>query len=187
VVPRKIDLGEALAAVGALLLVVGLFLEWFDGASAWEAFESLDLVLLLGALTVLAAVAGAFDWLGARMLAPLGLALLLVVVVQLVEPPPVVGDGELGTGAWLGLAGAALVLLGGALRIASISVTVNVGGKDARRRVDAVDRRERTERPSDPAPGRVEGRSTDPAGAVRVGPETDEPTQAFTPVDDPPA
>jgi peptidoglycan/LPS O-acetylase OafA/YrhL len=173
VVPRKIDLGEALAALGALLLLVGLFLEWFDGATAWEAFESLDLVLLLLALTVLAAVAGVFDWLGARLLAPLGLVLLLVVVTQLIEPPPAVGDGDLGAGAWLGLAGAGLVLLGGALRVASVSVTINVGGKDARRRVDAVDRRH------DVAP------ATTPAAAAPP-PAPDEPTQAFSPVEDPP-
>jgi peptidoglycan/LPS O-acetylase OafA/YrhL len=172
VVPRKIDLGEALAALGALLLLIALFLEWFDGASAWEAFESLDLVLLLLALTVLAAVAGVFDWLGARLLAPLGLVVALIVVVQLVEPPPVVGEGDLGSGAWLALGGAALVALGGLLRIASISITVS--GKDPRARVDAVDRRaERA--PVDPG-----------GGAVARSEVPDEPTQAFAPVEEPP-
>ena len=172
-VPRKIDLGEALAALGALLVLVALFLSWFDGATAWEAFESLDLVLLLLALTVLAAVAGAFDWLGTRLLAPLGALLLLIVIVQLVEPPPGVGDGELGTGAWLGLAGASLVLLGGLLRIASISITVS--GRDTRPRVDAVDKRRQ---PAD----RVVVPSAAPAGA----PVDDEPTQAFSALDDDP-
>ena len=170
--PRKIDLGEALAALGALLLLVALFLAWFDGESAWEAFESLDLVLLLLAMTALAAVAGAFDWLGARLLAPLGALLLVIVVVQLVEPPPAVGEGELGAGAWLGLAAAALVGLGGLLRIASISISI--AGKDTRARVDAVDRR--TERQPAGAAARGDG---GPAVA-------DEPTQAFAPVEDPP-
>lgn len=166
--PRKIDLGEALAALGALLLVIALFLNWFGDASGWEAFESLDLVLLLLALTALAAVVGAFDWLGARLLAPLGALLLLIVVVQIVEPPPAVGDLDVETGAWLALAGAALVALGGLLRIASISITVS--GKDARPRVDAVDRRQPAATPAAPV----------------AEPVADEPTQAFAPVDDPP-
>ena len=172
-VPRKIDLGEALAALGALLVLVALFLEWFGGASAWEAFESLDLVLLLLALTVLAAVAGAFDWLGTRLLAPLGALLLLIVIVQLVEPPPGAGDGDLGAGAWLGLGAAALVLLGGLLRIASISITVS--GKDTRPRVDAVDKRRQ---PAD--------RVVVPAAAAPAEPVDDTPTQAFSAVDDDP-
>lgn len=162
--PRKIDLGEALAAVGALLLVVSLFLEWFGGASAWEAFESLDLVLLLAAFAVLAAVAGAFEWLGARLLAPLGGLLLLVVIVQIVEPPPGFGDEDLDVGAWLALTAAGLVLLGGLLRIASISITVS--GKDTRARVAAVDARRQ---PAD----RV----------VPAAPVDDEPTQAFSALD----
>jgi len=168
VVRRRIDLGEALAALGAVLLLVSLFLEWYDGLTGWEAFESLDLVVLLAALAVLAAVVGAFDWLGARLLAPLGLLLVLIVVVQLVEPPPAVADQDLGTGAWLAVAGASLVLLGGALRTASVSVTVDVGGKDARRRVPAVDRRQ---------------------DAAAAAPVVDEPTQAtqpFSALEDPP-
>lgn len=165
--PRKIDLGEALAAAGALLLVVSLFLEWFGGASAWEAFESLDLVLLLGAFAVLAAVAGAFEWLGARLLAPLGGLLLLVVIVQIVEPPPGFGDEDTDIGAWLALTAAGLVLLGGLLRIASISITVS--GKDTRARVAAVDARRQ---PAD----RV-------VPAAPAAPVDDEPTQAFSALD----
>jgi hypothetical protein len=178
VVPRKIELGDALAALGALLVLVALFLEWFGRLSAWEAFEALDLVLALLALAALAAVAGVFEWLGPRALAPLGLALLVVVLVQVVEPPPAV-SGDVDTGAWLALAGAALVLVGGALRVARVSITVDVGGRDARRRVDAVDRRQAAERPTAgpiaPAPG-------------RPAPEDDptQPTQPFSALPDPP-
>jgi hypothetical protein len=164
--PRRIDLGDALAALGALLLLVALFLEWFGGANAWEAFELLDLVLALMALTVLAAIGGVFDWLGTRLLAPLGALLLALVAVQLIEPPPLFGEEDLGTGAWLALAGAGLVLLGGALRVASVSVTVSVGGKDARQRVEAVDRRQAAAPPVPP---------------TAPPPPADEPTQATQP------
>jgi hypothetical protein len=177
VVPRKIDLGEGLAALGALLVLIALFLEWFSDATAWEAFEALDLALSLLALTVLAAALGAFDWLGARMLLPLGALLLFVIVVQLVEPPPVVPDDDPGAGAWLALAGAGLVLLGGALRTASISVTVSVGGKETRRRVAAVDRRQAAAAP--PAPAAPDAPAATPTSAPT--PPLDEPTQATQP------
>jgi peptidoglycan/LPS O-acetylase OafA/YrhL len=177
-VPRKIDLGEALAAVGAVLLLVALFLEWFNGFTGWEAFESLDLVLALLALAVIACALSLSDWLDSRLLAPLGLLLLFIVVVQLVEPPPGFGDEDPSTGAWLALAGAGLVLIGGALRVARISVTVNLGERDMRRqRVAAVDRRTAA------APGAAAAPPAPP-------PPRDEPTQAtqpFSALDAPPA
>jgi drug/metabolite transporter superfamily protein YnfA len=181
-VPRRIDAGEVLAAIGGLMVVVALFLSWFDGASGWEAFEALDLVLALLALAAIAAAIGSVtDWSGApspKLLPVLGALLLVIVVVQLIEPPPVFSDAdpEREAGAWLALAGAALVLLGGILRASRISVTVSVGSRDVRRRVPAVDRR-----PS-------------PEGAVRVGapgsafvesvPEGgDQATQPFVPAE----
>jgi hypothetical protein len=153
---RKIDARELLAAIGGLLVLISLFLEWYapgggarslldgGGLSAWEAFEALDLVLAALALTAIAtgaAALGASMALGPRALMPLGAALLIVVIVQLASPPPVAWNADLGTGAWLALGGSFLVLLGGLLRAARIDVTVSVGARDARRRVPAVDRR----------------------------------------------
>ncbi len=48
--------------------------------AAFAADDTVPSPAVLGALAVLAAVFGAFDWLGARLLAPLGLLLLLLVV-----------------------------------------------------------------------------------------------------------
>lgn len=175
--PRRIDAGEVLAAVGGLLVVVALFLSWFDRASGWEAFEALDLVLALLALAAIAAAVGSVtDWSDGpspRLLPVIGALLLVIVVVQLIDPPPVFSgaDPEREAGAWLALAGAALVLLGGVLRASRISVTVSVGSRDVRRRVPAVDRR-----PS-------------PEDAVRVGSPGafadggDQATQPFAPAD----
>jgi hypothetical protein len=43
---RHLDLGRALVALGALLVLVALFLDFFEvGGSGWEVFEALDLVL----------------------------------------------------------------------------------------------------------------------------------------------
>lgn len=174
--PRRIDAGEVLAAAGGALVVVALFLSWFEGASGWEAFEALDLVIaVLALVAVLAAVASVTGWTAGpspRLLPLVGLVLLAIVAVQLVEPPPVFAgiDPSRETGAWLGLAGAALVLLGGVLRAARISVTISVGGRDVRRRVPAVDRR--------PAPA---GASAPSPAAFGLEPE--QATQPFTPAD----
>jgi hypothetical protein len=149
-VPQRIDAGPALALLGAALLAVSLFLDWFTLAGAsvtgWGAFEALDLVLLglaLAAGAVALARIGATGAGDARLLPALGAVALLVVVVQLLDPPLPVARGEVDTGGWLALAGALLMLLGGLLAATAISVVVTVAGRDARRRVPAVDRRGR--------------------------------------------
>jgi hypothetical protein len=187
-VPRKIDAGEVLAALGGALVFVSLFLAWFDELSGWEAFEALDLVIAVLALVAVGAAASSVTGTGgpsARVLPWVGLLLVAIVAVQLIEPPPGAlhlevqsidgdarffeGDPSRDTGAWLALAGSALVLLGGILRLARISVTVSVGGRDVRKRVPAVDRR--------------------PAGAAAPPPAPDAtpPTEPTQPVDPPPA
>lgn len=177
--PRRIDAGEVLAALGGLLVFVALFLEWFAGASAWEAFEALDLVIaVLALVAVAAAVASAMGSAFAvspRALPWIGALLLAIVVVQLIEPPPVFagGDPERDAGAWLALAGSALVLLGGVLRAARISVTVSVGPRDARRRVPAVDRR--------PAAATPAGGDAEPLHR----PDDDQATEPFAPTSGP--
>ncbi len=146
--PRRIEIGPALAALGALLLLVSLFLDWFGARTGWGAFELLDLVLAALAVVALvtagAALAGggAGDgWGDTRWLPGLGLVAVVAVAAQLLEPPPAV-DGDPDTGAWLALAGAVLLLLGGVLEAASISISVQVReGRARRRRVSAVDRR----------------------------------------------
>ena len=206
--PRKIDAGEVLAAVGGTLVFVALFLSWFDGLSGWEAFEALDLVLAALAIAAVgaavASISGSDAW-SPRVLPWIGGLLLAIVVVQLIEPPPGAlhlevqsiggdpsffeSDPERETGAWLALAGAALVLLGGVLRLAHISVTVSVGGRDVRKRVPAVDKR------GGPG-GAVAADDTEPTQPVQGGrPPATEPqalaadpqaTQAFDPVQEPP-
>ena len=47
--------------LGALLLLVSLFLDWYEpDVTAWEAFEVLDLLMAALALAALVAAAGAF-------------------------------------------------------------------------------------------------------------------------------
>ena len=50
---RRLEAGPLLVTLGALLLLVSLFLNWFTGeVTAWEAFEVWDLVLFVLALGV---------------------------------------------------------------------------------------------------------------------------------------
>ncbi len=141
---RRFDAGPLLAAAGAALLLLALFLAWYElDLNAWEVFEALDLVLAALALgiVILALRQGPDD---GRVLVGLAAAALVIVVAQLIEPPPVVGDRDRELGIWLALAGAALALAGAVLTLAAISVHVDVRGREHRRREAAVDRRART-------------------------------------------
>jgi hypothetical protein len=205
-VPRRIDAGELVAALGGLLVIVALFLNWFgigggDGlpfgaaATGWEAFESLDLVLTALALVAIAVAASSFGagWpLSPRVLLPVGAVLVIIVAIQLAEPPPLLGELDLEEGAWLALAGAVLVLLGGILRTSSIAITVSTRGRDVRQRVSAVDRREAATGPAAPPPAEAPRRRSlldddeprpTPAGGSGALADT-QATQPFRPVDE---
>ena len=122
-----------MAGLGALLLFVSLFLEWYaPDHNAWTIFETWDVVLAALCLAALAAVAARAgvgrprpdSWL----LAPAVAALVIVVVSLLDHPPAARGyanDPE--TGLWLALAGTVLMLLGALLSVTRISVAVNLG------------------------------------------------------------
>ncbi len=192
-VPRRIDAAPALAALGALLLLVALFLDWFAGASGWAVFEVVDLVL--AAIAVGALVAAAERGIELRWLPVLGAVALVAVVVQLLEPPPVVARADPETGAWIALAGAALLAAGGILETAAISVSVQVrqaAGPARRRRVPAVDRRVTGDEPDRTAATRVErpeppGRDDEPVRIPAVDRRPDAgvgSTSLFAPVTD---
>ena len=141
---ERFDAGTGLVAVGAVLLLVSLFIRWYDpGGDAWAVFESLDLVLAGAAVCGLLAVAPRFGTGGlGRALPIISVAAFAVVLVQLIDPPLVVRHSDLATGAWLALAATATMALGALLGAASISVTVDVRGRERRRRTAAIDARE---------------------------------------------
>ena len=141
---ERFDAGTGLVAVGAVLLLVSLFIDWYDpGGDAWAVFESLDVLLAGAAVCGLLAVAPRFGTGGLGRALPLISAVAFaVVLVQLIDPPPVVRHSDLATGAWLALAATATMTLGAILGAASISVTVDVRGRERRRRTAAIDARE---------------------------------------------
>ena len=72
--PRRTDAGPVIAAIGAVILFLSLFLTWYEpGVSGWDVFETLDLLL---AGIAIAAGALAAGQLGAAFAAGIDLRLL---------------------------------------------------------------------------------------------------------------
>ena len=151
---RLFDGALLLIAIGAVALAVSLFLDWYggddgfdDAASAWTAFELIDMLLLALALTALVAVGerliaphrtpGLPEWVGAVA----GPVALVIVFVSIVDKPPVPSavGASLEEGGWIALAGAALMTIGALLGRLRISIVVG-----ARERSAAVDREAET-------------------------------------------
>lgn len=140
---HRIDAGSGLVAVGAAVLLVSLFLDWYEpGLSAWSAFEIVDLALACLAVAAIVGAAGT-PGPGAAMVrwGPLvSLAAFVLVVAQIVDLPPDV-DGGREAGAWLALAATVAMGVGSALAVASISVIVDVRDRNPASRAAAVDHR----------------------------------------------
>jgi hypothetical protein len=128
--PTRISAGGLVAAVGGILLLVSLFLDWFDpGVTAWTVFEIVDLLLAAIALAALVAAAASIDPrlpLDDRLLVPLGAVATLLVVHALIDHPPAALGADPTEGAWLGLAGALLLLVGGLLTVVRVSLAFDV-------------------------------------------------------------
>jgi hypothetical protein len=146
---RLLDGGLLLIALGALALAISLFVDWygadfgFDGGkiTAWTAFELVDIVLATTALAALITV-------GERLLAPgptqrlptwvsvvCGPIALVIVVVSLIDEPPAAGAAAtIEAGGWIALAGAGLMTFGALLSRLRISIVV--GAREQRSGVD---------------------------------------------------
>jgi carbon starvation protein CstA len=130
---RPLDAGAVLAEGGAVLLLISLFLDWYGddghGYSAWTVFEVVDLVLAAIAIVTLSTFlsrSGLEPRLPQAPLLLLGVAALVLTASQLIDQPPAVAPGQfdLQTGAWLALAGSALVLAGAFMSVARVSFSV---------------------------------------------------------------
>jgi hypothetical protein len=128
--PREtqIPIGPLLAAIGGVLLIVSLGLDWYGPYSGFSSFEFLDLLLVVLALVTFAELAAALGLLRTplRSGTPLvvGVVALLIVLSQLINHPPVGNERDVETGLWLGLAGTALMLAGAILSTARIAIAV---------------------------------------------------------------
>jgi len=139
--PERINGGQALVVVGAIALIVSLFLAWYEPSrSAWTVFEVWDLVLAGIGLAAIAAVVplgrhGASDGhlVPQDWLPVLGGAAFVIVVVALVNHPPAARGVGTEVGIWLAL-GAAIVLVAGAvLTRARVSLVIALRSTDESR------------------------------------------------------
>jgi peptidoglycan/LPS O-acetylase OafA/YrhL len=113
--------GRLLSALGALILVVGLFITWYhidrtQGATettGWQTFTRLRVVILAGsALLLVSALAHQTrPVLVGRTL--LGLALAALILRRIVDPPDLVAPVSAQLGVAVGLVGAVAAALGG--------------------------------------------------------------------------
>jgi hypothetical protein len=137
-----------LVALGAIMLLVSLFMNWYGPLTAWEAFEVVEVLLALLAVAALVVAAGLLlpdlEYVERRWLPAIVLGIAVLVAAALLDPPPAAGDDALEAGAWFAF-GAAMVMLGGlVLTFGRVSFAVAVEGREAREQVAVVDHRQDT-------------------------------------------
>jgi peptidoglycan/LPS O-acetylase OafA/YrhL len=132
--PERINGGQALVAIGAIALIVSLFLSWYEpGRSAWTVFEVWDIVLAAIGIAALAAILPARRTdvrdepvVPERWLPALAGAALVIVVVSLINHPPAARGSSSEIGAWLALAAVVVLSAGAILSRARISLVISL-------------------------------------------------------------
>jgi hypothetical protein len=164
---RRFEIGPILLAAAAILLLVSLFLDWYGGFTAWSAFEVVDVLLLMLAVVTLVAAAGQvapdLEYADRRWLPWLVLAIVTLVVAEILNPPPAVGDADPDAGAWIAFAASLVMLAASLMSVGRVHFSLSVEGRDTRRRVAAVDHRQpTTETGAVVAPPEEETSATEP-------------------------
>jgi hypothetical protein len=155
---RRFQIGPMLVALGALVLLVSLFLDWYGPLAAWDAFELVDVLLAALALAALVVAVGQMAPevvdVDRRWLPAIAVAAAVLVAAQL-DPPPAAAELSAGTGAWVAFGAALVMVVGSVLSFGRVSVAVSVDDSDRRERVPVVDHRQDTTdtAPVTPAPG----------------------------------
>jgi hypothetical protein len=141
---RNFDLSTVLVGIGAIAVLVSLFLDWYaPGLRAWDVFEIADwalFALAAGALVVLAAETTTAAPPGQRLGWICGIV-ALIVIAELLDPPPAAHGAGRELGAWVALGGGALMVAGAVMAMSQISVTIGVAQRERRTRTAAVDAR----------------------------------------------
>jgi hypothetical protein len=130
---RPLSLGPLVASVGAVMLIVSLFLDWYDQITGFTVFEFLDLLLVLLALATIASLADSVGVsVGPKPTPAVSLAVAIftvfVVASQVINDPPAVASSAVAdkdVGIWLALGGSVLMVIGAVLAYARISLAVD--------------------------------------------------------------
>src|SRR3954471_13526557 len=145
---RRFEVGPILVALGALVLIVSLFLDWYGSLTAWDAFEVVEVLLAaLGATAVVSAIGelvpdvevGDRRWLPAVVL-----AIAVLVAAEIINPPPAAGGQDPATGAWIAFGAAIVMFIGAVLTFGRVRFSLSVEGRRMRERVPVVDHRQDT-------------------------------------------
>jgi peptidoglycan/LPS O-acetylase OafA/YrhL len=132
--PERINGGQALVVIGAIALIVSLFLSWYEpGRSAWTVFEVWDVVLVAIGIAAVAATVPARrsdvrdeHVVPRRWLLPLAAAAFVIVVVSLINHPPAARGSSPEVGAWIALAAVVVLGAGAILSRARISLVITL-------------------------------------------------------------
>jgi hypothetical protein len=145
---RRFEVGPILIALGAIVLLVSLFLDWYGALTAWDAFEVVEIMLAALAVTALVIALGQLvpdiDYADRRWLPGVVLAVAVLVAAEIINPPPAAGGQDPGTGAWIAFGAALVMFLGTVLTFGRVRFAVSVEGRQARERVPVVDHRQDT-------------------------------------------
>ena len=146
---RRLEVGPILVALGAIVLMVSLFLDWYGGLTAWDAFEVVEVMLAALGVTALVIAAGLLapelEYVERRWLPAVVLAAVLLVAAEIVNPPPAAADQAAASGAWIAAGSALVMFVGAVLTFGRVSFAVAVEGRgDVRQRVAVVDHRQDT-------------------------------------------
>jgi hypothetical protein len=145
---RRFEVGPILVALGALVLLVSLFLDWYGSLTAWEAFEVVE--VLLGSLAVIALVIAVgqlipdLEYVDRRWLPAVVLAVAVLVAAEIIDPPPAAGGEDAASGAWIAFGSALVMFIGALLTFSRVRFAVSVEGREFRERVAVVDHRQDT-------------------------------------------
>jgi peptidoglycan/LPS O-acetylase OafA/YrhL len=118
----KPNVGRALSALGALIVVLALFMTWYhivrpggaaDDTTGWQTFPNLRIAILAGGILTIASalVRQTRPVLIARTI--LGIVLAVLILRRIIFPPDVTGDVSSQIGVYVGFVGSLLVALGG--------------------------------------------------------------------------
>src|SRR3954469_3459399 len=145
---RRFEVGPILVALGAIALLVSLFLEWYGSLTAWDAFEVVEVLLAALAVTALVIAVGQLlpdlDYADRRWLPGVVLAVAVLVAAEIVNPPPAAGGQDPASGAWIAFAAALVMFIGAVLTFGRVRFAVSVEGRQVRERVPVVDNRQDT-------------------------------------------